>query len=187
MDAQLRAGSLLKEAIEDLEWVAASGSVSLSINRQPPNVTLSAYSAGSLQVKIEVSLPRNQAFERQLVLLHADGGALLEGSSDVWRCLLSRHLVQGDDLQGIHCQESVVSHRYKYKHLRAMVANLPLAKDATAQTSTKVNLLGHWISTQYDRHLGTLASTHSTCLSLGANKQLNKGLPTSDLPDLASH
>ena len=50
------AGSLLKEAIEDLEWVAASGSVSLGIYRQPSNVTLSAYSAGSLQVKISVCL-----------------------------------------------------------------------------------------------------------------------------------
>lgn len=48
------AGSLLKEAIEDLEWVAASGSVSLGIHRQPPSVTLSAFSAGSLQVKISV-------------------------------------------------------------------------------------------------------------------------------------
>ena len=48
--------------------------------------------------------------------------------------------MQGDDLQGMHSEEAVVSHRYKFKHLRAMVANLPLAKDATAQTSTKVRL-----------------------------------------------
>lgn len=56
--------------------------------------------------------------------------------------LLERDLchMQGDDLQGMHCEEAVVSHRYKFKHLRAMVANLPLAKDATAQTSTKVGL-----------------------------------------------
>ena len=47
--------------------------------------------------------------------------------------------MQGSDLQGVQCTETLVCHQYKYKHLRAMVANLPLAKDATAQTSTKVS------------------------------------------------
>ena len=48
--------------------------------------------------------------------------------------------VQGEDLQGFQCAEPQVSHRYKYKHVKATVANLPQAKDATAQTSTKVPL-----------------------------------------------
>ena len=46
--------------------------------------------------------------------------------------------LQGEDLQGFQCAEPHVSHKYKYKHVKATVANLPQAKDATAQTSTKV-------------------------------------------------
>lgn len=47
-------GSLLKEAIEDLEWVAGSGAVTLTMHRQPPSVSLAGHSAGSLEVKILV-------------------------------------------------------------------------------------------------------------------------------------
>lgn len=50
----LATGSLLKEAIEDLEWVAGSGSASITIHRQPLSVSLSAYSTGSLEIKIQV-------------------------------------------------------------------------------------------------------------------------------------
>ena len=58
------AGSLLKEAIEDLEWVAGSGSVSMTVHRQPPSVSLSAHSAGSLEVKILVgAFPANISYE----------------------------------------------------------------------------------------------------------------------------
>jgi len=46
--------------------------------------------------------------------------------------------MQADDLQGFQCAELHVSYKYKYKHIKATVANLPQAKDATAQTSTKV-------------------------------------------------
>ena len=47
--------------------------------------------------------------------------------------------VQADDLQGFHCAHPMVQHRYKYKHLRATVANLPQPRDAAAQTATKAS------------------------------------------------
>ena len=48
-------------------------------------------------------------------------------------------VVQADDLQGFHCVQPMVQHRYKYKHLRATIANLPQPRDATAQTATKAS------------------------------------------------
>jgi len=54
------AGSLLKEAVEDLEWVfagmAEKGVMTLAIQRAPPCITVSANSTGgSLEVKLPVS------------------------------------------------------------------------------------------------------------------------------------
>ncbi len=57
---------MLKEAVEDLEWVFAGqgdkGSMSLSVRRDPPCISVSAHStAGSLEVKLPVSHPTTSA------------------------------------------------------------------------------------------------------------------------------
>lgn len=53
----MNVGSLLKEAVEDLEWVAGGGSMTLTIQRDPPSISISAISTGSLEVRLPVSHP----------------------------------------------------------------------------------------------------------------------------------
>ena len=49
-------------------------------------------------------------------------------------------MLQSDELQGFQCSEATVQNRYKYKHLRATVSNLPQHKDTAAQITTKARL-----------------------------------------------
>ena len=44
------------------------------------------------------------------------------------------------ELDAYHCNETEVSHTYKYKLLRAAFANLPTLKDTNNQIRTKVRL-----------------------------------------------
>lgn len=48
-------GSLLKEAVEDMEWAAGNGSVNLHLQRDPPSLSLQASGTGELEVKMDVS------------------------------------------------------------------------------------------------------------------------------------
>ena len=112
-------GAILKEAIEDLEWAAADGSVRILLKRDPGAVSLSGNSSGSLDIALPVSFPS------------ALGSSLFPDFTPYT-------LVQVEQLHGFSCAETEVCHWFKYKHLRAAVANLPHPKDAAAQASSKV-------------------------------------------------
>ena len=47
-------GGLLKEAIEDLEWAAGNGSVSLNLQRHPGTISLQAFGTGDLKITLPV-------------------------------------------------------------------------------------------------------------------------------------
>lgn len=100
----LASGTMLKEAIEDLEWGAASGAqsqaaVRLHLRRSPPQIALTASEIADMTIKLPVS-----------------------------------------DLAGFMCSEGEITHKYKYKLLRAAFSHLPSAKDFAIQMPTKVTI-----------------------------------------------
>lgn len=52
-----RAGALLKEAVEDLEWASGGTSVALLIKRNPVQITMSAQGIGELLIALPVRPP----------------------------------------------------------------------------------------------------------------------------------
>lgn len=66
----LDSGALLKEAIEDMEWAAGGGTVTLTMQRNPPSLAFSAHGPGNLEIRLQVG-PTPSPPQTCLLLLNA--------------------------------------------------------------------------------------------------------------------
>lgn len=90
-------GSLLKEAVEDLEWPGSA--VAVKLTRDPPAISFSAHGTGSLEVQLDAS-----------------------------------------ELSGFSVASAEVVQHYKFKNMKAALANIPAGKDVGGSVSTKVSI-----------------------------------------------